>query len=146
MGFSCHSPGSPLPCDRDQTTPRLDICIGTDPFHTPRELAGRLVAQFRERGYSVSVNTPFSGALVPMRYTRRESRVHSVMIEINRRLYLHNPEGFFRLRTDLRDILEAVDPETPDPEPRMNPEQTEPAGRVDLPDCGHVIVRLKKPE
>lgn len=32
----CHSFSSvPLPHEPDQTTPRPDFCIGTDPFHTP---------------------------------------------------------------------------------------------------------------
>ncbi len=38
--LDCHSfPSHPLPCDLDQDPGRPDICIGTDPFHTPDQLA-----------------------------------------------------------------------------------------------------------
>ena len=39
-------------------------------------------------GLSVKINSPFAGALVPMDYYMRDARVGSVMIEVNRRLYV----------------------------------------------------------
>ncbi|WP_348304731.1 N-formylglutamate amidohydrolase, partial [Methanothrix sp.] len=37
--IDCHSfPSKPLPYELDQSSDRPDICIGTDPFHTPEEL------------------------------------------------------------------------------------------------------------
>ncbi len=65
-----------------------DVCIGTDPFHTPTALAKRLADTAGAAGYTVSFNTPFAGSLVPLAYYKKEPRVISVMIEINRRLYL----------------------------------------------------------
>jgi hypothetical protein len=41
----------------------------------------------------VAVDTPFSGALVPARHYRRDPRVQSVMVEVNRRLYLDEATG-----------------------------------------------------
>ena len=39
----CHSfPSEPLPCDLNQARPRPDMNVGTDPFHTPPELAQML--------------------------------------------------------------------------------------------------------
>lgn len=83
----------PLPHEPDQACPRSDICIGTDGFHTPpwlSELAARL---FRERGLAVSINRPFSGALVPMAFLHKEPRVVSLMIEVNRSLYMDEASG-----------------------------------------------------
>ena len=82
-------PAVPLPYENDQDLNRPDICIGTDEYHTPQALTDKIRRLFEEQGYSVSVNTPFAGALVPMKYYRKDKRVISVMIEINRRLYIN---------------------------------------------------------
>ncbi len=82
-------PESPLPYEYDQNPNRPDICIGTDDFHTPGEVTESLKNIFEKMGFSVAVNTPFAGALVPMRYYQNDKRVMSVMIEINRRLYIN---------------------------------------------------------
>lgn len=77
----------PLPYEDDQNPDRPDFCLGTDPFHTPAalaELARRLLAA---EGFRVALNRPFAGALVPMRWYRRDARVAALMIEVNRRLY-----------------------------------------------------------
>jgi N-formylglutamate amidohydrolase len=44
-------------------------------------------------GYSVAVDAPFSGALVPLASYRRDHRILSVMIEVNRRLYMDEMSG-----------------------------------------------------
>ncbi len=82
-------PERPLPYEYDQSPDRPDICIGTDEYHTPREVAELLRSIFEDMGFSVSENAPFAGALVPMRYYQKDKRVMSVMIEINRRLYMN---------------------------------------------------------
>ncbi len=85
----CHSfPSVPLPSEIDQTPHRPDICIGTDETHTPPELAAALVAGFSEAGLRVARNTPFAGTFVPSGYYGRDARVHSVMIEVRRGLYI----------------------------------------------------------
>ena len=78
----------PLPYEPDQTLERPDICIGTDVFHTPPSLTETLCEVFRRKGYSVAVDRPYAGTIVPLRYYRKDARVRSVMIEINRSLYL----------------------------------------------------------
>ena len=47
-----------------------------------------MVTAVKEAGYSVAVDAPFAGALVPLSYYRKDDRVLSVMIEVNRRLYM----------------------------------------------------------
>jgi len=87
--IDCHSfPSRPLNRDLDKTMPRPAFNIGTDPVHTPKYLEEAAVSFFTERGYDVGVNWPYSGSLVPMEYYRVQPNVQSIMIEINRSLYL----------------------------------------------------------
>ena len=86
----CHSfPSVALPYELDQTSSRADICIGTDQFHTPLAVHDSIVAAAHAEGYSVAVDAPFSGALVPLASYRNDRRIMSVMIEVNRRLYMN---------------------------------------------------------
>jgi N-formylglutamate deformylase len=90
--LDCHSfPGRPLPCERCAVRP--DICIGTDQFHTPGNFSEKLVELFREQGFATMVNQPFSGSMVPISRYRNDRRVVSVMIEVNRRLYMDEESG-----------------------------------------------------
>jgi N-formylglutamate deformylase len=69
-------------------TMRPDFCIGSDSFHTPHELVDQLVKYLNDCGYCVSVNEPFAGTIVPLEYYHVNPAVISVMIEVNKRLYL----------------------------------------------------------
>lgn len=105
--LDCHSFASiPLPHEHDQTRDRPAICIGVDSFHTPAALVTSLTAAFNEAGFDVAVNHPFSGAMVPAALYRVESRAVSVMIEVNRRLYMHEQE--YLLRTDFPQVAAAI--------------------------------------
>jgi N-formylglutamate deformylase len=99
----CHSfPAVPLAYETD--TNRPDICIGTDAFHTPPDLSDNLVCAFKKLGYSVAINSPFSGTLVPLDYYQQEQRVQSVMIELNRVLY-DTPQKLSKLTKQLQQVL-----------------------------------------
>ena len=91
----CHSfPSSPLPCERGPGAHvRPDICIGTDAFHTSEATARDFVQAFAANGWSVELNLPFAGALVPASRYRQDARVSAVMVEVNRRLYLHEADA-----------------------------------------------------
>jgi N-formylglutamate amidohydrolase len=86
-------PSQALPYEIDQTAERPEICIGTDDFHTPELLLSCLQDAFQAAGFTVSINTPFSGALVPLRYYRIDARVSSVMIEVRRDVYMDEMTG-----------------------------------------------------
>lgn len=109
--IDCHSfPSKPLPYELDQETERPDICIGTDEFHTPKWLADKCVRLFESHGFSTVVNKPFSGSLVPQRYYRSNQNVLSVMIEVNRKLYLEESSAlkngdFEEIQVVIRDML-----------------------------------------
>jgi N-formylglutamate deformylase len=112
--IDCHSfPSEPLPCDVDQEAHRPDVCIGTDEFHTPAHLAADAVDAFAAHGLTVAVNSPFAGALVPMRWYQRDTRVSAVMVEINRRLYMdeatgEKASGFAATAVMVRSVLTAL--------------------------------------
>jgi N-formylglutamate amidohydrolase len=107
----CHSfPSFPLPYELDQRPERPDICIGTDPFHTPAGLADEVVGFFRTYGYTVELNRPFAGALVPATFYQRDANVSAVMIEVNRALYMDEGPGakssrFDETRTAVAQVL-----------------------------------------
>jgi len=71
---------------------RPDFDIGTDEYHTPDELRDALCKKARELGYSVKVNTPFSGAITPMKHYKKDKRVTAIMLETNRRLYMNSSD------------------------------------------------------
>lgn len=90
----CHSfPSRPLPCDQDQSTPRPQFCLGTDPLHTPQDLAAAIAAELRALGYSVGLNRPYAGTMIPAAFWGRDHRVVSIMVEVNRSLYMNEATG-----------------------------------------------------
>ena len=89
--IDCHSfPDAPLQRDIDQHPQRPDFNLGTDAFHTSPELANHAKQFFIERGFTVEINRPYAGTLVPLRWYNNDKRVNSLMLEVNRRLYLEN--------------------------------------------------------
>jgi len=110
--IDCHSfPSKVLPYELDQSEDRPDICIGTDSFHTPQWLTEKVSTEFENAGYSIKINKPFAGTLVPMTYYRQNSSVNSIMIEVNRKLYLDEDTGlknyrFDSVRQNIASILE----------------------------------------
>lgn len=90
----CHSfPSKALPYETDQKSVRPDICIGTDDFHTPGRLVEKVKRSFEELGYSVEYNKPFLGTIVPLKYFNSHPQVNSIMLEINRSLYIDASSG-----------------------------------------------------
>jgi N-formylglutamate amidohydrolase len=81
-----------------------DFCIGTDAYHTPDSLTQAAVNTIRTHGYTVEVNRPFSGSIVPMSRYGKDKRVLSLMIEVNRRLYLR--EGTLEKSKDFNRIMD----------------------------------------
>ena len=115
MIVDCHSfPSRPLPCDSSQHMPRPDFCLGSDDFHTPPELVAALKARILDFGYSVGVNEPYAGTLVSSDYYRSDSNVQSVMIEVNRALYMDEStgvklSGFGDVKAHISELLRIID-------------------------------------
>jgi N-formylglutamate amidohydrolase len=92
--LDCHSfPSIPLPFEFDQDPDRPDICIGTDPAHTPRFLIEAAKQAVSDEGLTCRINKPSDGSLVPSHYWQHDKRVLSIMIEINRSLFVDEATG-----------------------------------------------------
>jgi len=92
--IDCHSfPSTPLPCDLDRAPDRPDICLGTDPVHTPVWLLDAARGAFEAAGFTVAIDRPYAGVLIPFEHTGAGKGVHALMIEINRRLYIDELTG-----------------------------------------------------
>jgi len=89
--IDCHSfSNTPFESDLIKEENRPDICIGVDEFHTPKYLVERFVNHFSKLGYSVQINNPYSGTIVNSNSYLKNKDVQSIMIEINRKLYMDN--------------------------------------------------------
>lgn len=92
--IDCHSfPDKAYYFNQDFNQARPDICIGTDDFHTPKALMQEVKQFFLSKGYTVQVDSPYAGTMVPLKQYKKNKNVHSIMIEINRKLYMDN-EGY----------------------------------------------------
>ncbi len=110
--IDCHSFNPyPLPHENDKTT-RPEICIGIDEYHTSKDLVEYLVNAFKQKKYVTKINSPFSGSIVPLRYYGKNKNVHSVMIELNRSLYMDSngvkSKNFNRLQEDIAGIIYGI--------------------------------------
>ena len=109
--IDAHSfPSKALPYETDAAAFRPDICIGADSYHTPQDVLEVLRQKFESFGFVTAVNTPFAGALVPIKHYRRDPRVNAVMIEVRRDLYLDENTGQLGTRSSevaqkLRSVL-----------------------------------------
>lgn len=108
--IDCHSFSSfPLPYETERTENRPDICIGTDLFHTPKVLEELTVQFFKNKGLNIRLNYPYLGSIVPIRYYGKEKKVLSIMIEINRKLYINEAKAernsyFSELKTIIKEF------------------------------------------
>ncbi len=114
--IDCHSfPSRALPYElSDKDDLRAEICIGTDSFHTPENIKKQLFEFFKNKGYSVSIDDPFAGALVPMKYYRVDKNVKSVMYEIRRDLYMNETTGeknhnFSNIQKDITESMKLLE-------------------------------------
>lgn len=83
----CHSFSNEV-LPHEESIQRPDFCIGVDKFHTPKKLVDIVEQYLRDEGFSVMINQPFEGTIVPLKFYQKEKKVTSIMIEINRNLYL----------------------------------------------------------
>lgn len=80
-----------------------DICIGFSNGFVDKELLVNTYNYFNSCGYSVKYNYPYEGSIVPNRYCNGGGNISSIMIEINKRVYLDynlvlNVDGYIKLK------------------------------------------------
>ena len=112
--IDCHSFSNiPFIRDLNQNEGRPDFCIGTDLFHTSPELEKMSFDYFNNNGYSVEINSPYSGTIVPDQLYSRKWNIDSIMIEVNRDLYLIEntnlkSDNFNKIKELIQGYLEMV--------------------------------------
>lgn len=69
-----------------------DICLGVDEGFYDEELLALTKAFFESKRYIVKINYPYSGSIVPNKFFNDNGKkyVRTMMIEINKRIYLDN--------------------------------------------------------
>jgi N-formylglutamate amidohydrolase len=112
--IDCHSyTDNPLKRDLNQNLPRPDFNIGINSYHTPVNWIEESKYFFESGGYSLGIDWPYSGTMVPLKYFNTDSRIHSIMLEVNRRLYLkqnsiERSEDFDKIKKIILDWLEII--------------------------------------
>ena len=99
--IDAHSfPATPLPYEIHQAPDRPDICLGFDAYHLNQQTVDVVKDYFQSHRLSVALNFPFSGSIVSMRFYHLNSCVQSLMIEVNRALYMDEKTGLKLQRFD----------------------------------------------
>ena len=64
-------------------------------------------------GYTLGINKPYNGSVVPKAFYRKDSRVMSIMVEVNRNLYMDEVAGtkkdtFRSIKKKIRTLLRSL--------------------------------------
>ncbi len=72
-----------------KSLPMPDICIGADDSYTPMSLVEKALRLFSEAGFTVALNYPYAGSMVPNAVLsgKTECDFSTLMIEINRSIF-----------------------------------------------------------
>ena len=112
--IDCHSyPNRPLKRDLDKNSSRPDFNIGTDPYHTPKELIDISASFFKNAGYTLGIDWPYKGSIVPMEHYQNNKNVSTIMLEINRALYLNEPtnqksENYSKIKQIVSEYIKTI--------------------------------------
>lgn len=112
--IDCHSfPSVPLKRDLNQRGDRPDINIGTDEFHTPNDFFEIVDSFCKEHGFSIGINWPYQGTIIPMEHYHTNPNVISLMIEINRKLYIsegtsHKNQNYQFIKQSILEFLSLI--------------------------------------
>ncbi|MBA7538664.1 hypothetical protein ES705_30941 [subsurface metagenome] len=112
--IDAHSfPAIPLPYEPSQELKRPQICLGIDAYHTPEDLKEFIRNFFEGINLTTEINRPFKGCYVPAKFLHRDKRVKSIMIEINRELYMDEVTGekndsFVEIKSIIRRLINQI--------------------------------------
>jgi N-formylglutamate deformylase len=105
----CHSFSDvPFISDFDKFLPRPDVCIGVDEFHTPKSTINELKKACDKFEFSFKINEPYVGTIVPLKFYQKEGKVKSIMIEINRKLYMNNGRIDYKMVAFLNSFVQYI--------------------------------------
>lgn len=101
--LDCHSFHDEMNYTDYETKDFPDVCIGINGKMSAEDQL--VIDIFMSNGYSIKVNEPFAGSLVPLRYLNDE-HVISIIIELNRRIY--DNSSFEKVKNICREIFEKL--------------------------------------
>lgn len=108
----CHSFSDELAESIFKTKDFPDVCIGYDNDFKDEKTINLIVQYFKELGYSVKENYPYSGSMVAnVAYKNKDTRVKSVMIELNKRIYLNGnkkSKNYNKLKKQITTLLKRI--------------------------------------
>ncbi|WP_372052968.1 N-formylglutamate amidohydrolase (plasmid) [Tistrella mobilis] len=113
--LSCHcmsAVGAPTHPDAGQE--RADFCVGNINGTSSSDGFIEFVAEtIRARGYSCTINTPYTGGELNARFGKPAEGIESIMVEINKKLFMdtksfRKTDGFDRVKADVAAILKTV--------------------------------------
>lgn len=105
--IDCHSFSEEIIMFDDVKQDLPDICIVFNKAHNSK-LIEFIRAFLKSNNYAVKLNSPYSGSMVPNCLKEPTENFCSVMIEVNKRIYL-NEEGFNRLNSVLNNLFQQIE-------------------------------------
>ncbi len=85
-----------------------DICIGIEDNFKDDILTNVIKKHFIEYGYSVEINHPYNGSIVPLKYWGTDEKIVSIMIEINKRTYLDGKFLDYKKFNRLKEVMDEL--------------------------------------
>ena len=104
----CHSFSKNIIMIKENQKNLPEICIGFN--GTKDKLSKYCIQFFKNLGYKVKSNYPYSGTIIPSRFINKQNpKLKSVMVEINKELYKKNSTSFYKLQQDINDLLKMIE-------------------------------------
>ena len=98
----CHSFSDEIIMTEHDKRNLPDICIGMNEFYSSQKLLNFTIDYFKKLGLTVSVNSPYSGAMIPdYLLSQNQENFYSIMLEVNRDIYLPNLQEIDLLESNL---------------------------------------------
>lgn len=86
----CHSFSKEIIIDKKLDNQLPDICIGINNYETDKNLLEYIKNYFLNLNYSVAINYPYCGAIVPNNLVDNKNNLFEIMLEINREIIYDN--------------------------------------------------------
>lgn len=102
--IDCHSFSQDIIMVKKNQKDLPEICIGFN--GTKDDLAELCINFFENLGYQVKSNYPYEGTMIPNLFINEPTpKLKSVMIEINKELYMKDTTEFNRVQKDINELL-----------------------------------------
>ena len=107
--IDCHSFDKDIIMFEDKKNNLPDICIGHNQNYN-KKLINYCYNYFIDLGYNTVLNYPYEGTIIPNAYFEKQPKnLHSVMIELNKKIYYDDIEKFKIIINDLLKNLEKLE-------------------------------------